>query len=623
MSRMDLLPSICLSALLAASAGGTAVAAGPLQQPALLPALTVINQKPEDAGADAAANSPAADAGFALDIKVGAVETVNSSMTGAELTRVFSGDIAAEADKLTALDATSIRVPNIKFTMTMPAGKDRSADTFVYDYKDIDIESVSNGLAQSVTIGSMDGAVNSTAGSPKTVHFELGKMTANDVDIGAMLGFYGYGPDAAATTMKPLYKNFVLAGGDFSAENGNCSFGAVKSASFSARPLKLSFGDLMKLVASSEMQQPNPPPEFINKLVLFYADFFSAIQSSPATLDGIDCAGKDEHGQAFTLKNGTISVDGFGNDRYPAVTMQNFAYAGSDGRMSLASATMKGMDLSAPIQLIESAAKPLTEAWFTDNARKLIPAFEGFALSGLDIDVPDTQNAGERIKGGIGDFDLTLGDYQDGIPMRVSTSAHHVAFDVPPAVAGKPDDYDVLRQMGINRLDVGYDFAMHHDSASKSLIVDKLGVTGVDLGTAVLAATLGNVDGVLFAKDTDSATAAAMAMTFQSAKLDLTDAGLGDIIFKEVAKEQHMDAAAARTSVSNMAQGLILAGLASNPDAKALGEAVGQFLAAAGRSLSIGVSAKNPAGLAMSDFAAASDNPQALAGKVSISAIAK
>lgn len=636
MSRTDLLPSICLSALLAVSTTGAAVAASPMPKPVLLPVVRVINQKPEAPAAEPAAPAaepaapaapaapaPTSGADFGFDIQIPTVATVNSSMSATELTRALSGGLASEADKLATLNATSIRIPKITATLTLPGPEGQAPRKSVFTYSDIDLENVSNGVAQSFTVGGTAGTEEvGSETSPQTAQFKTGKFSLEDVDIGASLGVFGFGPDRTGTTVKPLYKNFSLAGGTFSAPDVACSFGAITIATASARPLKVNFSDLMRLLGSPDLQSKHPSPETITKLAVFYADLFSALQSSPLTYDGFDCTGTDTDKQAFSFKTGPLKIGGFGNDRYPAVTLSNFAFSGASGTLGFDSVTMKGMDLSGPIKLIESAAKPLTEEWFTAHARDLIPAFEGFALSGLKMDVPDSQNAGERIKGGVADFDLTLGDYLDGVPARISTYAHHVTFDVPPAIAGKTDDYEVLRQAGLSRFDVGYDFAVHRDAPSKSLIVDKLGVTGVDLGSAALAATLGNVDDLLFATDVNSATGAAMAMTFQSAKLDVTDAGLGDIIFKEMAKEQHMDVGAARTSVSNMAQALILAGLASNPDAKALGNAVGQFLAAAGRSLSIGVSAKDPAGIPMGEFAAASDNPQALTAKISISASA-
>lgn len=620
-------PAFSLSVLLAA--GSVAVAAPPapaLPGPALLrPVAAVMNEKPAEPDAEPVAPANPAKSGgpgFSIDVQIPSVTTVNSSMSDQELTRVFGGDFAGEADKLAALSAVSIRVPEIKVNMTVPPRGEEPGGTVVYEYKNLDIEGVSNGVAKSATVGMVKGSVTGNGKDHHTVNFELGQISADDLDIGGLLGFYGYGPDASGTTMKRLYQNLKLEGGVFTGPDGHCAFGTLTSASFSARPLTMSFGDLMQLISSADMQQDKPSPEALTRIVMFYADFFSAVQSSPVTLADLDCSGTDENGEPVAVKAGPVTIDGFGNNRYPAVTAQNLSVASGKAQVSLASVTIKGVDLSAPIALVQSAPKPLTEDWFSANARKLMPAFAGFALSDVKIDATDP-DSGAPIKAGVGDFDLTLGDYTDGVPMRISSAAHHVVFDVPPAAADKSGDYAQLRQLGITHLDLGYDLALHHDAASQSLVLDKLGVEGADLGSAVIAAALGNVDGVLFAKDPDSATAAAMEMTFKSASLDLTDAGLGDIVFKLIGEEQNMDAAAARTSIANMAQGVVLAGLASNPDARALGEAIGNFLSAAGKSLNVTVSAKDPQGIAMSTIAAAGDNPQTLGSAVTISATAK
>jgi hypothetical protein len=620
-------PAFSLSVLLAA--GSVAVAAPPapaLPGPALLqPVAAVMNEKPAEPDAEPVAPTnpaPADGANFSIDVQIPSVATVNSSMSDQELTRVFAGDFAGEADKLATLNAASIRVPEIKVNMTVPPRGEEPGGTVVYEYKNLDIEGVSNGVAKSATVGMVKGSVTGNGKDHHTVNFELGQISADDLDIGGLLGFYGYGPGATGTTMKQLYRNLKLEGGAFTAPDGRCTLGTLSSQSFSARPLTMSFGDLMKLISSADMQQDKPSPETITRIVMFYADFFSAVQSSPATLADLDCSGTDEDGEPFAVKAGPITVDGFGNNRYPAITAQNLAFSSGKAQVSLASVTMKGVDLSAPIALVQSAAKPLTEEWFTANTRKLLPAFAGFAVSGVKIDVPDAED-GTPVKAGLGDFDLTLGDYTDGVPMRISSAAHHVTFEVPPASADKSDEFAELREFGITHLDVGYDLALHYDAASQGLMLDKLGVEGADLGSAVIAAALGNVDGVLFAKDTDAATAAAMAMTFKSASLDLTDAGLGDIIFKLVGEQQNLDPAQARTAIANMAQGVVLAGLASNPDARALGQAIGEFLSAAGKSLNVVVTAKDPAGIAMSAFAAAADDPQTLGSAVKISASAK
>ena len=125
MSRTDLLPSICLSALLAVSTTGATVAASPMQKPVLLPVVRVINQKPEAPAAEPAAPAaapaaepaapaapaPTSGADFGFDIQIPTVATVNSSMSATELTRALSGGLASEADKL------ALTTPDRRFTV--------------------------------------------------------------------------------------------------------------------------------------------------------------------------------------------------------------------------------------------------------------------------------------------------------------------------------------------------------------------------------------------------------------------------------------------------------------------------------------------------------------------------
>ena len=89
MSRTDLLPSICLSALLAVSTTGAAVAASPMPKPVLLPVVRVINQKPEAPAAEPAAPAaePAAPAAPAAPAPTSGADfgSVLGQRTGASL----------------------------------------------------------------------------------------------------------------------------------------------------------------------------------------------------------------------------------------------------------------------------------------------------------------------------------------------------------------------------------------------------------------------------------------------------------------------------------------------------------------------------------------------------------
>jgi hypothetical protein len=570
----------------------------------------------------AAAVVAAASAGPTFSISVPTIKSENSSMSDDALKAVIGGDIAGHATELATLSATSIRAPHVLVSFTMQKPNAAGAITIVYDYKDVDIEGVKAGIAASISVGGVDAKSAGGADPKANFDFQFGKIVTTGVDIGATLALYGLVPASSDQTMKPLYTGSTFAGGSLTSPSANCTFGPATLGAFSARPFKVSFADLISLLSDPALKANTLPPEDITKLALFYADLLSAVKSEPSTLTGIDCSGTDDKGAPIAFKMGPITIGGFGNDRYPAVTLQNMSIAASNGSMSLDSATMKGIDLSGPIGVVENAGVPLTEAWFTANARKLIPAFDGFAFSGLKLDVPDDQNAGERIKATMTDFDLSLSNYLGGIPMSISSVAHHFAIAVPAAVGGKSDDYDELRQLGISTLDLGYDVMLHRDAPTNTLVIDKVGVDGAGLGSVAVSGVIGNVVDTFFSGDAEAAEAAAMALTLKSVKLDVVDAGLGDLIFTMVGKQQGMTLAQARSSMSSTAQGLVLVTLSGSPAAKTLGDAVGKFVAGA-KALSIAVTAKDPSGLSVVDYAAAQSNPTALLGKVNIDATAQ
>ena len=270
----------------------------------------------------------------------------------------------------------------------------------------------------------------------------------------------------------------------------------------------------------------------------------------------------------------------------------------------------------------ERAGRAHRKTWFTDNARKLIPAFEGFAFNNLKLDAPDSDNPGQRIKATVADYDLSLGDYFAGIPTKISTTGNHIVFHVPPASTGEDDSMKTLRDLGLATLDLGFDFAIHRDAAAKTIVIDKAESHGEKLGSFNFASTIGNADDSLFTADQNTILPAAMALTVKSAKVEAVDAGLADLIFQSVAKEQNTNAGAVRATLSGVVQGMVLGVLGDTPSGKAVGDAVAKFLAGA-KSISISAISNDPGGLTAVDLATAQANPAALTSKVTIEATAK
>jgi hypothetical protein len=585
-----------------------------------MPQTAAFGQSGDNSTAQKAAPEPAAPANNAapaapsVAVTIPNIESVGSSIDEAGLRAIFSGDVASHADALAHLSATSIKIPELHVSYDVPVatGAPKKGELV---YKDIEIAMVANGVAATVSMGGAE--VTGTDGTK----FTLGKVSANSLDIGGLLGFYGLVQGSGETAPKTLYKNFAADGASLGGPDFNCKIGKISVAELKARPLKLSFSDFIALIQQMDAQKEHPAPETVSKFVSFYIDFLRAVEISPVAFSGFDCSGKSDDGKPVTVSLGSTTMGAFGHGRYPEIDASDVKIGmEQNGEISLGNILLKGFDYSAPISVIESATAPLDDAWFQANARKLIPAFEGVSFSDFKMDVADTDHPGQRIKAAVGNFDLSLHSYINGVPSDISTSASHLVVDLPTDETD--DSLKQLHAMGIEKIDAGYDFAARWDETSQSIKVGKLSFSGVDLGSIALAGTIGNATRNLFSDKNDLAVATAMGLSVKDIKLDVLDAGMVGMMLKSAATEQGQDVEKFRVATSGMTQGAILAILGATDEAKKLSDAVGSFLNGA-KTLSIAITAKDPAGIGMADFMAVQADPTALVGKVNIDASAK
>jgi hypothetical protein len=233
------------------------------------------------------------------------------------------------------------------------------------------------------------------------------------------------------------------------------------------------------------------------------------------------------------------------------------------------------------------------------------------------MDIPDSEHPGERIKANIGDFDLSLSDYFNGIPTRISSKASGVVVPLPEN--STDDSVKMLMALGITKVNVGFDFDASWDKATQSINIGKVAVSGVDLGSFSLASVIGNAAEQLFDVDPNVQQAAGLNVTVKSITLDTKDDGLGDKLVPTLAQQQGVsDPTAFRTQMAGMAEGAALQMLGSTDAARALGVAVGNFISGKAKTLSINIAAKDPNGVAIPLLMQASNDPTALVNTVDI-----
>jgi len=392
-------------------------------------------------------------------------------------------------------------------------------------------------------------------------------------------------------------------------------------ASLKARPLKMSFVDFMNLVGEANDEGDNVSPETGAKIVAFLVDATQAVEASPIVFAGLKCDGTDKDGKRVLVGVGQVRFGAFANGRYPDITVGRVRIVEpGQGRMALSRFLFKGIDFSGALAALKDAGPSLDQDWLEAHYRELIPAFGGLAFSGFNADIPDDQNPGQRIQAAVGSFDLTLGNYVNGVPTDIESNARHIIVAIPP---DSSDEFaSSLLGVGIDKLDVGYDFALRWDEPSQEIRLEKFSVSGAHLASLAVAAVLGNATRALFATDTSAAIDAGQALTLKNVAIDMHDFGLADRVYGEMAKRAGQDVKAFRQGLAALAQGTALVFLGGAADSTEVTQAVGDFINGA-RTLAIRMTSKDPAGLSFDDFIAGQDDPTAALSKVNIEAHAE
>lgn len=576
-----------------------------------LPAVPAWAQKTKDKHTSAPATQESSIDDVSVSIPT--VDAVNSSIDGDTIKSILSGDIEANAEALSTLNADSITVPEISINITSTV--DGESQDAVLTFTDLVLEDVVDGVAASASLGGT-GMTLPEGGA------EWGAASVSDFNIRGILGIYGLVDAGQSEEMQTLYSDFKMDGGTFEAPEMTCEIGPFEGGGVRGRPLKTSIIEFVHLAQKMEADPEMTDPALFGQFVSMYADFLTAFESDPVSFEGFACDGQDDKGQPMTFNVGNVTMAGMTPGIYPQISMDGFdVTVEGDGAVSVDNVTIKQFDMSSTIEALANVPADVNEAWFDANARSLIPSFEGFSFAGLSVDIPDSEADGERVVFDIDNFDLTLGNYVNGIPGMIDTSASGIKAALPDE-SGDPQLQQLIA-LGIKDIDAGFRFAAAWDEATDTIDVSEISVTGKDLANIVLTGTLANATEALFSLDENEAIAAGMGIAVKALNLDVTDSGLSDIILAVVGAEQGTDPATMRPVFAGLAEGTIVGMMAGAADAAKLGTAVNQFISGKAKSLNIAIEAKEDPGLGMADFMAAEQDPTVLIDKVNITAAAK
>lgn len=551
---------------------------------------------------------PAQALPFSFEIKVPSVTAVDSSMSEDQIKDLFTANFLSHADQLAGLNAASITIPELTLSFTVEdAGKS------TVTYRDVVLTNVVNGLAETLTVASGE----SSSQGETTLNKSL---TASGFDIRRLLEFTGIVKGDTSAPFKPIYLSFDSEGSTQGGPLYSCAFDGSGSGAFEARPIDVTVAEVLAVIEKHK-DASEPPPEAINTIVAYGVDLLRAFRGGAGTVGAVDCNVPGETPVSIKVAGATNGE--FESGIYPEIKVSGISVdAGPLGMGGLGEFVLKTIDLNPTLDALESAAGQLNEAWFEQNWRRLIPSVKGLSLSDFTLDAinPENPTAG-RVQAKVADFDISLDKYVIGIPTDVSVSASGIEVPLPQDTMDP--QVQMLLAAGLMGVNMGFDVAAAWDEVAKTIDVEKVAIAAADLGSMALSATVGNATEQLFDIDPNVAMISGFGLTVKDVTINVTDDGLGAILWPLVAAEQgQTDVEAFRTQMAGYAEGLAIQLIGPTESARQLGQALGEFVTGGKGEITINIKSIDPNGIPMAMFIAAQNDPSILAGQIEITGLA-
>jgi hypothetical protein len=544
-------------------------------------------------------------------VEVGAIDLTNANMDEVTLREILTGKIKENADQLAGLNADRVRIPELRFSYEVTVEDVSTTNEMVL--KEIILEDVRDGVAAKASVGETLGEFGSSGMEDNPmdeVDFTYGMSEIAALNLPALLGAYGMIEVEKTDEFETVYESYSLAGGSLTSEVFSCEFGAARSGTFRAKPSAMDMAKLTSMIEELEAaEQSKPTQAQISNIINFYAQLLYGFESDTTTMDGIACSGEEDD-QKFTFSTGLISVGSFGNGIYPAFSVDNIdvVVEGDDaGTFSIDNFTFKEIDFGPTFEKLGEASD-YTEEWFEANMRGLIPSIKGFSFSGMAFDVPNDED-GERVTGSIDVFDVTLAQYQNGIPADIRIEAKAVQADLP----AKSDEEGVqqLIDAGFEQINMGFVADLDWDAEAQTINVNALTAAIKDMGTVEITGTIGGATEALFANDPQMAMMSAMSLAVTDLNVMMDDEGLVQLALAQAAAEQGAPVEAFTNQVTAMSQGMIVGMLGGADSAVQLGENVATFLGG-NKKINVNLKSKSDSGLGMPQMMMLQSDPTKL-----------
>jgi hypothetical protein len=535
------------------------------------------------------------------------IEGTNATKTDIEA--LFDPKRTADVgQRASRISARSITIPSIEVRQSTPDGD------IVTIYRDTVMRNVQNGIIAegSAPLMSVKGQIKGGAGS-KTADLEMtaANMVIKGFDLGFMLrAFFEKGqpnePLKVVAAEQSLGRIAMNVGQDFKMVIAGASIRDFKMRA-PERPMMEAFNE-------ATQNERTKAPDWEKKNLALMAPMMTMMGIGTMEMNGLTAEFTDPSSKT----KGTFALDKLiaaGNSLIPEkFSLQGLRVNAGGGVVNFGEVGFDGLDLSSTYAAM---AKMNSGAADFDPAA-MVPKFSLIRFAGIDIDVPDTKNANQRVKAKLGLFETKTSNHVGSIPADVGMTLDRFQMDIPANT--RESGLKNLLALGYKALDVSARYNQGWDEAAKTLKLNELTVNSAGMFSASAKAEIGNVSRDMFTTDRAKAAVAALAVNARNVDVSVVNSSLFERLIAMQAKDQKRKPDEVRAELAAGASLMIPMMLGDHPAARTLGPILGKFVADP-KNLKISVTAKDPAGIGATDFIAAS-NPIDVLKKVDIKAAA-
>lgn len=517
------------------------------------------------------------------------------------LAELFDADSARTLiDGLKGLSFKSMRAPEIEFEFTVPGGSSKQS------FKDVVFDRMRNGRIERAAAAS--GGLESKPAQGPAMTGSHGLYEIRGFDSVLMARFV---TDKAAPGegLSTVYESFAMENFKIGAPGViDYSIGKMESGAMRLKPLAVPLAELIAKMPAKG--QPNLPPEEVKVYAPAFLGLFDSLSD-----DGFEARDIKFSVPAAGGTGAIARISGsFGGGKVPAgFKVETISATGPGMSFKLASMGSEGFSLKPFIVTALKAIEAGDIDFNNVDPRDLMPKLGSSHLRGVEFDLPDPKPVrGQppgRLTGGVGAVEFAAKGEIKGVPTDLAMAVDRVTLKVP--MTTNDETLRTLLALGYSAVDVSARAGLKWDEAKKEINLTELTVGGVNMGSAKLTASIGNVGRELFEADLPMMQVAALGATARSVTLKVENTGLAERLFEAQAKQQGRKADEIRAEMGSMAALGIPAVLGPSDDAKALANALGRFLARP-RTLTVEASAKNAGGVGLPDMATLTNPQQAL-----------